>query len=157
MHASLPDEHFESPGSLPTTDLESSDQHSHSESIANLKLESAESCIDTFQAVFDVLHPIPTLKNIRSQAAQLLRTTKRSLRSQRTTAGDCGLVEMFKIVVAIGMVCNRGSSTPLSLALYQSLEPLIGYAVFAKTISHDFRILLVLVVSQLPHQRSATD
>lgn len=159
---SLPSGLSTSPGSLPTAEspevnLGSSDQHSHQVSIGSLTLEDAESCIDTFQAVFDVLHPIPTLANIRGQAAQLLRATRRSLRSQPTRAGDCGLVEMFKIVVAIGMVCNHGSSTPLSRALYQSLEPLIGDAVFARTISHDFRTLLLLIVSRVLYEFSATD
>ncbi|OAP60836.1 hypothetical protein AYL99_05838 [Fonsecaea erecta] len=118
----------------------------HSEtSLDNFTLEEAMQCLDTFQAVFGVLHSLPQLEKIRSSLPSLLRSTKRSLWSQPTTPGHCGLLEMLKIILGIALVAQNGGRTKLSDTLYQSVEPTIVAAVFQRTISHDFRALLLLV------------
>lgn len=103
--------------------------------------------IDTFQNVFGVLHPISYLSDVQAQSPHLLRAVKRSLWSEQKASGTCGLNEMFKMVIAVAEVCKAGSPTPLSRALYQSVEPILDSAAFAHTVTHEFRILLLLVVS----------
>lgn len=103
-------------------------------------------CIQTFQDVFGVLHPIPCLNNIQAQSSHLLRAAQRSLWSVSGNSGACGLNEMFKMIIAIAEVCNEGSQTPLSRTLYQSIEPVLNNAAFSRTVTHEFRILLLLVV-----------
>ncbi len=115
-------------------------------SLENLRLEEVALCLDTFQNVFGVLHPFPHLEKIRLNAPNLLRSIKRSLWSQPINPGHCGLLEMLKIIIAIALVAQNGIQTQLSKVLYQSLEPLISTAAFQRTISHDFRALLLLVV-----------
>ena len=115
-------------------------------SMESVDIAGADDCIQTVQDVFGVLHPIPCLPEIRAQSSYLLQRAKRSQRIQPATCGECGLVEMFKMIVAIAEVCNEGAPTRLSRALYSSIEPILGGAAFARTITHDLRTLLLLVV-----------
>ncbi|KIW95125.1 uncharacterized protein Z519_03709 [Cladophialophora bantiana CBS 173.52] len=114
-------------------------------SLERFSVEDAVQCLDTFQDVFGVLHPLPQLEKIRSSLPSLLRSAKRSLWSQPTTPGHCGLLEMLKIILGIALVAQIGGRTKLSDTLYQSVEPTIVSAVFQHSISHDFRALLLLV------------
>ncbi|KIW31885.1 uncharacterized protein PV07_03473 [Cladophialophora immunda] len=118
----------------------------HSEtSLEKFTLEDAVQCLDTFQAVFGVLHSVPQLEKIRQSLPSLLRSAKRSLWSRPTAPGHCGLLEMLKIILGIALVAQTGGRTKLSDTLYQSVEPTIVAAVFQRSISHDFRALLQLV------------
>ncbi|KIW85814.1 hypothetical protein Z517_01206 [Fonsecaea pedrosoi CBS 271.37] len=113
-------------------------------SLEKFTLDDAVHCLDTFQAVFGVLHPQPHLEKIRLSLPSLLRSAKRSLWSRPTTPGHCGLLEMFKLILGIALVAQTGGRTTLSDTLYQSVEPTIAAAVFQRSISHDFRALLLL-------------
>jgi hypothetical protein len=137
------------PAESPQSHTRCDGQDQEPASMEQMSLADVECYIDTFQDVFGVLHPVPAVLEIRSQASQLLRATQRSLYSRPSRPGNSGPIEMFKCVLAIGVVCNEGSSTPLSKALYQSLEPLIADAIFARSISHEFRTLLLLAVGAI--------
>lgn len=115
-------------------------------SLESFSLEDVTTCLDTFQNVFGVLHPLPHLEKIRLNAQSLLRAAKRSLWSQPIDPGHCGLLEMLKIIIAIALVAQAGGQTKLSKILYQSLEPMISTAILHHVISHDFRSFLLLVV-----------
>ncbi|EXJ71790.1 uncharacterized protein A1O5_05600 [Cladophialophora psammophila CBS 110553] len=118
----------------------------HSEtSLERFSVEDAVQCLDTFQDVFGALHPLPQLEKIRLSLPSLLRSAKRSLWSQPTTPGHCGLLEMLKIILGIALVAQTGGRTKLSDTLYRSVEPTLVSAVFQHSISHDFRALLLLV------------
>ncbi|OAL20031.1 hypothetical protein AYO22_09181 [Fonsecaea multimorphosa] len=114
-------------------------------SLEKFTLEDALQCLDTFQAVFGVLHSLPQLEKIRLSLPSLLRSAKRSLWSRPTTPGHCGLLEMLKIILGIALGAQTGGRTKLSDTLYQSVEPTIVTAAFQRSISHDFRALLLLV------------
>jgi hypothetical protein len=111
-------------------------------------LDTIERYVETFQSVFGVLHPLSIVENFRGQIRELHRVLTRSFRSYPTVAGKCGNLEMFKVVIAISMVCEAGNETQLSRALYDSVEPIINALPFARTVSHEFRLLLVLAVLQ---------
>jgi hypothetical protein len=104
--------------------------------------------VDTFQSVFGVLHPLPHIESLKLNASTLLRAAKRSLWTRPIKPGQCGLLEILKITMAIAIVAQNGSQTELSRTLYRSLEPMVHAAVFGRTMSHDFRALLLLVVRE---------
>lgn len=115
-------------------------------SLNHWQVDDILDCLDVFHRSYAVLHAIPQLERIRLCAPSLLRSVKRSLWSQPTSPGRCGLLEMMKIIMATALVAQTGSKTTLSEALYQSVEPIINRSFFQSTISYDFRTLLFLVV-----------
>jgi hypothetical protein len=122
------------------------DTLAQAQELEKLSVEDVGECLDTFENIFGVLHSLHHLSRIRLQASSLLRIVKRSLSSQQLKAGRCGLLEVFKIVLAVALAAVAGGPTALSNALYQSIAPMLGAASVARTISHDFRSLLLLVV-----------
>lgn len=117
-------------------------------SLEDFGIDDVNRCLDTFQKVFGILHPISCLDKIRTDARSLLRSARRSLWSQPTSPGQCGLLEMLKIIIAIALVTQNGGPTTLSNLLYRSVEPMVSAAAFYPSIGHDFRVLLLLVVNE---------
>ena len=115
-------------------------------SLETLDDAKVQDYIQTFQDVFGVLHPVSCLGDIEAQSSRILEATKCTLRSQSEMRGTCGLNEMFRMILAIAEVCNEGASTQLSRMLYLSVEPMLGGAAFARTITQKFRMVLLLVV-----------
>lgn len=116
-------------------------------SLEKFTLEDVIQYLETFQRTFGVLHPLPHMEKLKANAAMLLRSAKRSLWSRPINSGQCGILEMFKMVLAIALVAQTGVQTKLSRTLYQSVEPMVCSATFGHSISHDFRVLMLLVVS----------
>lgn len=130
---------------LPLQDIEKSGSEDEA-SLDHWSVDDILGCLEIFHRSYAVLHSIPQLEKIRLCAPSLLRSAKRSLWSQPTSPGRCGLLEMMKIILATALVARTGSRTILSDALYQSVEPIINRSFFQSTISYDFRTLLLLVV-----------
>ena len=103
--------------------------------------------LDTFQSIFGVLHPLAQMESMKLNASTLLRAIKRSLWTHPTSPGECGLLEILKITLAISLIAQSGGQTTLARALYKSVEPIASGAAFCTTISYDFRTFLLLVVS----------
>lgn len=112
----------------------------------NLTVDDALECVETFHSCFGVLYPILQFESIRANLSTLLRAVKRSLWSQPTNPGDCGLLELFKILVAIALATRAGGHSELSKVLYKSIEPIVSAAAFCRRITHNFRTLLLLAV-----------
>lgn len=126
------------------------------EQLDHFSVDDVSTCLDTFQNVFGVLHPLAHLDKLRQHSSSLLRIVKRSLTSQPAEAGQCGLLEIFKIVLATALAATAGRQTSLSSALYRSLEPVLSAAFISHFISHDFRTLLLLVVRLACERRPPT-
>lgn len=122
--------------------------------IESFTVERITQLLDTYQSIFGVLHPLAHMESLKSNASILLRALKRSLWTQPTRPGECGLLEILKITMAISLIAQSGGQTDLARALYKSVQPIASGAAFCNIISNDFRTFLLLVVGSFSHWRN---
>ncbi|KAJ9642718.1 hypothetical protein H2204_002366 [Knufia peltigerae] len=136
-----PDQPMSPPCSFPTSILDAKAKSD----LESFTVDDVLQYLDTFHSVFGVLHPLPHLESLRLHVSTLLRAMKRSLWTRPTTPGDCGLLEILKIILAMTIILQHGVQTELTRQLYQSVENVICSATLCSRVSHDFRVLLFLV------------
>lgn len=145
-----PDQPMTPPCSFPTSILDAKAKSD----LESFTVDDVLQYLDTFHSVFGVLHPLPHLESLRLHVSTLLRAMKRSLWTRPTTPGDCGLLEILKIILAMTIILQHGVQTELTRQLYQSVENVICSATLCSRVSHDFRVLLFLVVCLFPSRDS---
>lgn len=137
-----PDQPMSPPCSLPASALDAKVKSD----LEAFTVDDILQYLDTFHSVFGVLHPLPHLESLRLHASTLLRAMKRSLWTRPITPGECGLLEILKIILAMTIILEHGVQTELTKQLYQSVENVVCSATLCGRVSHDFRVLLFLVV-----------
>ncbi|KAI1610668.1 hypothetical protein EDD36DRAFT_331376 [Exophiala viscosa] len=120
-------------------------QGHNAKDLETFSVDTVTQLLDTFQSIFGVLHPLAQMESLKLNASILLRALKRSLWTQPTRPGECGLLEILKITLAISLIAQSGGQTDLARALYKSVEPVASGAAFCTTISYDFRTFLLLL------------
>ncbi|KIV80572.1 hypothetical protein PV11_08065 [Exophiala sideris] len=146
-----PGDHIKTDGSEdtlsspPGSQLPAGTQDHNTKDLETFSVDTVTQLLDTFQSVFGVLHPLSQMESLKSNASILLRALRRSLWTQPTRPGECGLLEILKITLAVSLIAQSGGQTDLARALYKSVEPVASGATFCTTISYDFRTFLLLV------------